>query len=51
VQADRERALFAELNDAAERGRSGEAQAYGVPQTPTEPASAPAKAAAETISR
>jgi tetratricopeptide (TPR) repeat protein len=36
-QAERERALFTELNDAAEREKSSQAQAYGVPQAPPAP--------------
>ena len=38
AQAEQERALFAQLNAAAERERSTEAQAYGVPQTASDPA-------------
>jgi tetratricopeptide (TPR) repeat protein len=51
AEADHERALFAELTDVAERGKTAEAQAYGVPQTPAEPASPPGKSASDTIPR
>lgn len=47
AQADQERALFAQLNDAAERERSMEAQAYGVPHNAADP-SGQAKQAPQT---
>ena len=36
-KAQQERAIFAELNDAIDRQKSSQAQAYGVPQVAAEP--------------
>ena len=41
TKAEQERALFAELNDAVDRERRSQAQAYGVPQMPPAPADRP----------
>jgi tetratricopeptide (TPR) repeat protein len=48
IQADQERALFAQLNAAAEREKSAEAQPYGSPQAAREPPSELTKSAPET---